>query len=177
MRTEHGTGDVRPAQECYVVIEGVEDRPGQDEPGGPRVIRGRIKRIRRKHALAFVEEAPPDPDAAQARPSHAASLLATAYRMQEKIDCGEVDGPAQLAERFGVSRARVGQILGLAMLAPDIQEEILDPDSDYCWSRREMSAISRSADWAQQRSIHAGATATAIEGDAVSRVHGSRSPC
>lgn len=45
--------------------------------------------------------------------------------MQEMIDRGEVEGPAELARRHGVSRARITQILNLALQPPAVQEEIL----------------------------------------------------
>jgi hypothetical protein len=90
-----------------------------------RVLTGSFTRIRRRHRIAFTEASAVTATIAEPRPSRAAVLLATAYRMQEMIDRGEVEGPAELARSHGVSRARITQILNLALQPPSVQEEIL----------------------------------------------------
>ena len=157
---------VNAAIQFETVIEDVADSgaigggeaDGVKGQGGTRVIRGRIVRVRQRQRIAFKETsgaptgtAAEVPSESSPRPTRAVILLATAHRMQEMIDSGEVEGPADLARRLGVSRPRVTQVLNLALLAPEIQDEILDPDHPHRWSRREMSAISRSAEWASQR--------------------------
>ena len=157
MRRERGTrdtGDVRLAQECYVVIEDVEDRQSDKTEGGPRVIRGRIKRIRRKHALAFVEEAPPAPEPV-GRPARVARMLALAHRLQDAIDRGEYEGRSDLARTLGVTRARVTQLLDLTLLAPEIQEALLAMDVQsavrHHVDEQAMWSVARRLSWHEQR--------------------------
>jgi len=116
---------VTPVVQTETVIEAVPVDPATPATNGPRVIAARMVRVRRRHAVAFVDEAAQKPTIPDSRPSRAAVLLATAHRMQEMIDRGEVDGPAEFARRLGVSRARVTQVLALACLDPGRQEDIL----------------------------------------------------
>jgi hypothetical protein len=53
-------------------------------------------------------------------------LMALAIKFQDMIDRGEVKDYADLARLGFVTRARVTQIMNLTLLAPDIQEEILE---------------------------------------------------
>ena len=150
MQRGPGSGDVTPKVRCGVVIEDVADGEGDNKPGGPRVIRGRIRRIRRKHALAFVEEAPP-PETVH-RPARVARLLALAHRLQEAIDRGDYQDRAELARVLGVTKARVSQILDLTLLAPEIQEEILCPCRDNPRLPSVTPALYR-ATWSEQRAL------------------------
>ncbi len=52
-------------------------------------------------------------------------LVALAIRMDEMLRRGEVQDTLELAELGKVSQPRVTQILGLSLLAPDIQEALL----------------------------------------------------
>src|SRR3712207_4119093 len=54
-----------------------------------------------------------------------ARLMALAIRLQDLLDRGEVAAYAEPAAVGHVTRARVTQITNLALLAPDIQEQIL----------------------------------------------------
>ena len=54
-----------------------------------------------------------------------ARLLALAIRLEELVRTGIVRDYAELARLGQVSPARISQIVGLNLLAPDIQEEIL----------------------------------------------------
>ena len=54
-----------------------------------------------------------------------ARLMALAVRLQDLLDRGEVKIYSELAAVGHVTRARVTQIMNLALLAPDIQEQIL----------------------------------------------------
>jgi hypothetical protein len=140
--------------QCGVVIEDVEDGQGDESEGGPRVIRGRIKRIRRKHALAFVEEAPAPLELVH-RPARVARMLALAHRLQEAIERGEYRDRAELARVLGVTKARISQILSLTNLAPDIQEEILlynkGDGHEHALTDRVLQMIARCSDWSDQR--------------------------
>ena len=53
-------------------------------------------------------------------------LLALAHRIDTKIRAGELRGLADAARATGVTRARMTQIANLLLLAPEIQEAILD---------------------------------------------------
>ena len=63
-----------------------------------------------------------------------ARLLELAHKFQRMLDSGEVKSMAELARLGRVSRARITQIMGLLMLAPEIQEEVL-------WQPPEMSML------------------------------------
>ena len=53
-------------------------------------------------------------------------MMALAIRLDHLINSGQVTDQAELARVGHVSRARLTQFLDLTLLAPDIQEEILD---------------------------------------------------
>ena len=153
MRTGRDNGDMTPRVQCGVVIEDVANGEDGNEPGGPRVIKGRIKRIRRKHALAFVEEAPPpvEPDR---RPARVARMLALAHRLQEAIERGEYEGRSDLARVLGVSKARITALLDLTLLAPDIQEWVLGLETvegAEPTDERSLRRVATCSAWARQR--------------------------
>ena len=52
-------------------------------------------------------------------------MLALAHKFQRAIDRGEYENRADLARAYGLSRARITQLLDLLLLAPDIQERVL----------------------------------------------------
>ena len=56
-------------------------------------------------------------------------LMALAIKFQEMVDRGEVRDYADLARLGYVSRARLTQIMNLLLLAPDLQEVLLSPES------------------------------------------------
>lgn len=75
-----------------------------------------------------LEEGPqPEPKAGRESLPRVTRLLALAHRWRDLIDRGEVRDQAEIAELMGITRARVTQIMNLALLAPTIQERILDP--------------------------------------------------
>ena len=85
-------------------------------------------------------------------------LLALAHKMEDLVQQGHVTSYADMARIGGVTRARVSQILGLLLLAPDIQEHILflprtttgrDPVSE-----RQLRPIVAEADWDRQREMY-----------------------
>jgi hypothetical protein len=57
-----------------------------------------------------------------------ARLMALAVKFQDMVDRGEVRDYADLARLGFVTRARLTQIMNLMLLAPDIQERLLDLD-------------------------------------------------
>jgi len=56
---------------------------------------------------------------------HITRLLALAHHLQDLLDQGVVQDYADIARLSGLTRARVSQIMNLALLAPQIQENIL----------------------------------------------------
>ncbi len=56
-------------------------------------------------------------------------LLALALRMEQMMEEGKVKKYSELAQLGQVSTARITQIMNLLHLAPDIQEQILSPDT------------------------------------------------
>jgi len=55
-----------------------------------------------------------------------ARLLALANRIDRMVHDGEIRNLAEAARRLGLTRARVTQVANLLLLAPQIQEAILD---------------------------------------------------
>jgi len=58
------------------------------------------------------------------RPSGLAEALARAHEFKDLLDKGRVENRAALADRYGITRARVTQILDLLKLPTDVQEQI-----------------------------------------------------
>jgi hypothetical protein len=75
-------------------------------------------------------------------------LMALAIKFQDMIDRGEVKDYADLARLGFVTRARITQIMNLCLLAPDIQEEILEGTGAIERSLRRVGSL---AQWDQQR--------------------------
>jgi hypothetical protein len=86
----------------------------------PRVIVGRLERVRRGKRTAF-EVTTPEP-AADRQSARVALTLALAHGVQRAIDAGEIRDQAEAAQKLGTSRARITQILDLTLLSPRIQE-------------------------------------------------------
>jgi hypothetical protein len=66
------------------------------------------------------------------------------------MDRGNVRDPAEVARRLGLTRARVTQLLGLTLLAPDIQERILfaeSVDGLETTCERTLRAVARAVSW------------------------------
>lgn len=82
-------------------------------------------------------------------------LMALAIKFQSMVDRGEVRDYADLVRLGYVTRARLTQIMNLLLLAPDIQEAILDSSS--AWRRnstiteRDLRSVSRIINWSDQR--------------------------
>jgi len=78
-------------------------------------------------------------------------LMALAIKFQEMVDHGEVRDYADLARLGYVTRARVTQIMNLALLAPDIQEELLFAPEGTGITERLFRQIIPLVDWDEQR--------------------------
>ncbi len=82
-------------------------------------------------------------------------LLALAHRIDEMIRSGEVRDLADAARLVGVTRARMTQMANLLLLAPDIQEAILEvprlvKGSDSITERQLRETVAE-VDWSEQR--------------------------
>lgn len=95
----------------------------------------------------------------QHRPTSAAVLLATAHRLDELLCSGQSATLADVGRLIGVTVPRVSQILSLLLLAPDIQEAILDQRGlagrKLVPSERELRRIAAEAEWEVQRKVWA----------------------
>ncbi|MFC1641760.1 hypothetical protein ACFL5O_03585 [Myxococcota bacterium] len=81
-------------------------------------------------------------------------MLALAHHLQWAIDQDDVPDAATVARRLGLTRARVSQLLGLCLLAPDIQEEILGleaVDGVEPMAERALRGAATLKSWGEQR--------------------------
>ena len=123
-------------------------------PAGTHIYSGYIFRRRAGRRVAFDETPPPPPPEPVVRPARVARMLALAHRLEAGIDAGEYADRADVARHLGVSRARVTQLLDLALLAPEIQEAILEMvavDGREPLAERELRPIVRCPVWELQR--------------------------
>ena len=72
----------------------------------------------------------PEPEPTPERIPRAARVLALAHRWRGLIRSGAVKDQADLARLVEVSRARVTQVMGLLLRAPDIQVAVLFGEVD-----------------------------------------------
>jgi hypothetical protein len=107
----------------------------------------------RQMRVGLAPEPPPGPR----RVPRVAKLMALAVRFDGLVRSGQVKDFAEIARLGYVTRGRISQIMDLANLAPDIQEELLflepqksgkDPITE-----RHLRAVTRHSDWASQRRL------------------------
>ena len=83
-----------------------------------------------------------------------ARLLALAHKIDGMILAGEIEDLASAARLCGLTRARVTQIMNLTLLAPEIQEDILDlqpvTSGRDLITERNLRAIVAEPDWTRQ---------------------------
>ena len=77
--------------------------------------------------VRFVQSSHPrtPPTAPFGRVPRVARCLVLAHEIERRVRAGEFDDLAHAARAFGLTRARVTQIVNLTLLAPAIQEAIL----------------------------------------------------
>ncbi|MCB2141480.1 hypothetical protein KQH29_00910 [bacterium] len=85
---------------------------------------GREKRGKRRLLAGRAPE--PEPQTEPGNIPRLARLMALAIHFEGLLERGEVKDMAEIARLGHVSRARVTQIMNLRLLAPDIQEALLD---------------------------------------------------
>ena len=121
---------------------------------GTRIFKGSLFRVREGRAWAFTEEPPPPPPPQVRRPARAAQVLARAHHLQAAIDRGDYADRADAARQLGFTRARITQILDLLLLAPDLQERVVDleaVDGVEPIAERALREVVRHQGWAEQR--------------------------
>ena len=97
---------------------------------------------------------PPPPPEPVIRPAKVARMLALAHKLQRAIDCGEYESRADLARAYGLSRARITQLMDLLLLAPDIQEKVLfleSVDGREPFGERALRRLASESGWREQR--------------------------
>jgi hypothetical protein len=106
--------------------------------------------------LHATEASTPEPLSSPPRIPRLARLLALAHRLEALLQADVVADYAGLARLGHVSRARICQIVCLAQLAPDIQEEILflvAEEGRRPLQLRQVLPIAATLDWDQQRRL------------------------
>ena len=78
------------------------------------------------YTVQFRRTPPPPAPEPVGRVPRVARLLALAHKIDGMIRSGELRDLAHAAKVVGVTRARMSQLMGLTLLAPQIQEAILD---------------------------------------------------
>jgi hypothetical protein len=82
-------------------------------------------------------------------------VVALAIHFQDMLERGEVRNHADLARLGCISRERMSQIMMLAWLAPDIQQEVLSlpktPGGRFPVSETCLRSIARLPSWIEQR--------------------------
>jgi len=127
----------------------------QPEDGAVQVEVAISLRPRRPKASPGAQNAPVAELVGPPRIPRITRLMALAIKFQEMVDRGEVRDYADLARLGYVTRARLTQIMNLLLLAPDIQEALLDNSSALrarsAITERDLRSVSRIVDWADQR--------------------------
>ena len=68
---------------------------------------------------------PESAQAAPTAPSRVARMLALAYLVERLVDDGQLQSYAEAARLLGITRSRMGQVMGLLNLPLETQEKIL----------------------------------------------------
>jgi len=119
-----------------------------------QVFTGSIFRTRDGMGVRFADEPPPAPPEPVVRPAKVARMLALAHKLQRAIERGEYESRADLARSYGLSRARITQLMDLLLLAPDIQERVLfleSVDGRELVGERALRRLLAAEGWAGQR--------------------------
>ena len=100
---------------------------------------------------AATEPSAPAAPAPAAGASPAAKNLALAQRIADLIDRGLVADVTAAARLLSLSQPRLTHLMGLLLLAPDIQETILFDELRF--GDTELRALARIADWSEQKAL------------------------
>ena len=148
---------LRALLECVEMVERTDEVViraidfSADRIRGPQVMVSNITREPRRRKKP---KPPPELPAETRRPARVARLLSLAHRIQTLLDDGHDADRASVARRFGVSGARLSQVMDLLLLAPDIQADVLELEAVgnvEPMSEASLRAIAREARWSRQR--------------------------
>ena len=100
---------------------------------------------------------PPEARKPGPRIPHITRLMALAIKLQGMIDRGEIQDYVDIARLGYISRARASQIMNLTLLAPDIQEALVEPPPDLVFgpgaTEHDLRMITRHSLWIEQRKV------------------------
>lgn len=85
------------------------------------------------------------------RASPMARCLALGHRIVKAVECGEMRGYGEIAERMGVSQPRVSMLVALTFLSPRIQETILAGEDEMGF--RTLLKLARFDVWNEQETL------------------------
>ncbi len=117
------------------------------------VVSAPLHRVRVRHRQGFVHEAPIVRLPVR-RPARVAIMLALAHAIDAAISAGRLRDQGDAAERLGLTRPRITQLLALLGLAPDLQERVLfleAVDGREPVTERELRPLTRLLCWTDQR--------------------------
>ena len=77
-------------------------------------------------------------------------MLALAHHIERLIEAGELSGYAEAAQCLGLTRARLTQVMGLILLPPETQEQVLL--GRLIRSERQLRRAVGEADWQRRKS-------------------------
>lgn len=107
-------------------------------------------------------------------PSAISRRIALAHHLDAAIDAGSIDNLSAAAAQLRLTRARITQISDLALLAPDIQEAVLD---GRCEPRdRHLREVGKHLLWTDQRRVFATLFPHVVLGDQHDRRSDDRIP-
>jgi len=133
-----------------------ENTENDEQRKRPQIFTGHLFRVRDGHGWAFSDEPPKPPPAPVRRPARVAQMLALAHRLEAAIDRGDYRDRADVARQLGFTRGRITQLMDLTLLAPDIQEQVLDleaVDEHESITGRGLRKVVGLVDWGEQREV------------------------
>jgi hypothetical protein len=104
--------------------------------------------------VTFDQTRPSPPAEPTRQPAQVARMLALAHHLQRAMEGGAVANQAALAKAYGLTRARLTQVLDLLLLAPDLQEQVLAMDAvdgRQPLAERRLRRLAICESWAEQR--------------------------
>jgi len=105
-----------------------------------------IKRDRRARKVLGQGETPKDDESVP----RMARLLALAHKWEGMVRRGDVNDYAEVARLNGLTKGRVAQVCCLALIAPDIQERLLN-GGYICLQTVHLRQVGRQVVWQKQR--------------------------
>jgi hypothetical protein len=119
------------------------------------VVSAPLHRVRVRHRQGFLNQAPVVRLPVR-RPARVAIMLALAHTIDAAISAGRLRDQGDAAQRLGLTRPRITQLLALLQLAPDLQERVLfleAVDGVEPLTERDLRPVTRVLYWADQRAM------------------------